>query len=309
MRHDWLKLNNEPARTPYASKVAFLVGTGVELQVEGQASLIAEYSHPIKIRVARDQPRGRFAPFKKFVVDTVGFDSAATAEREGLRIALALLWAAISHRFPLYLDYETITPVRVYDRTAPQGGLTAHAHATVRRHLTLGSIIDEMNAVLRRSDSVEHGLILSMELFAGAQLEITERARFITLVSALEPLAAQENLPGEIDALVDRLLHEVAGTDLPEDRPGTPGRLKQSLLGRLRALKRESVRQAILRIVREALPGDQEALKAVDEAYGLRSDILHNGKTEPYLTHRSQALSRLIRRIYASRLGLELAVK
>jgi len=50
-----------------------------------------------------------------------------------------------------------------------------------------------INQVLSKKIDFDPKLLISMELFASARLESTERARFIGLVSSLEPLTAQES--------------------------------------------------------------------------------------------------------------------
>lgn len=300
-------IRDEPARSPYAARVTFLIGDNVDLKIDGPVTLVTSYPRPIELRVAKRQPFGRFAPFKRFVAEAIGFNSAGTAEAEGLRLALAFLWAAASRHFPLYLDYSTVLPVTVYDRTSESGGLSVRAHGRVTLNMGLASLIDQMDQVLERQDPIDRALLLSLELFAGARLELTERARFITLVSALEPLAEQQTLPDGVATLVGGFLSELGRTKLPTDDLNGPNRLRQSLMGRIRSLKRESVRQAILRTVQELLPDDPETVAAVDEAYALRSQMLHEGGNDPYLSKRSQKLTSILRRLYSVRLDLPLA--
>ena len=56
-----------------------------------------------------------------------------------------------------------------------------------------------------------------------------------------------------------------------------PADLKASLEGRLLQLRQESVRQALRRLVSTALPEQAEAPRLIDDAYALRSQLVHTG--------------------------------
>jgi hypothetical protein len=87
-------------------------------------------------------------------------------------------------------------------------------------------------------------LLLSMELFCAAGLEPSQRAVFLGLVSALEPLAQTANLGRDVSSFVDECLCAL------EADPAIPQETKNSLKGRLGQLRGESIRQALLRLVR-----------------------------------------------------------
>jgi hypothetical protein len=57
---------------------------------------------------------------------------------------------------------------------------------------------------------VEEKLLVSMELFTSAKLETTDRAKFVGLVSAFEPLAQSEAYGNpELEKLVDNFLNQL----------------------------------------------------------------------------------------------------
>jgi hypothetical protein len=56
-----------------------------------------------------------------------------------------------------------------------------------------------------------------------------------------------------------------------------PPELKPSLEGRLRQLRQESIGQALRRLVRDALPNQPKASQVIDDAYALRSQLIHSG--------------------------------
>ena len=140
-----------------------------------------------------------------------------------------------------------------------------------------------------------------MELFASAGQESTERSRFIGLISSLEPLAELENYTDEMLGVIERFQGQIKELKLSPN-------IKASLLGRIVNLSTESVRSAIRRVVKEALPDDSEALRIIEDAYNLRSRILHNGTTNADLNQKGREIEGVIRRIIASRIALNLRI-
>jgi hypothetical protein len=156
-------------------------------------------------------------------------------------------------------------------------------------------------ALLREPDQK---LLLSMEIFCAARLESSQRATFLALVSALEPLAEEAPLGSATTAFVDR-----CGQQLRSDADIPPG-LKSSLEGRLFQLRQESVRQAVQRTARDALPNQPEVWQVIDDAYALRSQLIHRGapaELDTDLERESEIVSRIIRALYASLLNRTLA--
>jgi Apea-like HEPN len=110
-----------------------------------------------------------------------------------------------------------------------------------------------------------------MELYCAALLEPNERTRFVTAVSALEPLAQQQSLGSAVHSYVDEALAVLNGaTDIDQ-------RIRASLYGRINQLRQESVRQALFRLAGSWFPHDTTIQKQIDHAYSLRSELLHEG--------------------------------
>ena len=142
-----------------------------------------------------------------------------------------------------------------------------------------------------------------MEFFAAAGLEATGRAQFISLMTALEALAEQRDYGDEIGNIFADLARRIESEPLlqgPDNKP-----LRDSLSGRIRQLRQESVRQAILRTVREHV-NDPKAAKFVDDAYGLRSKMLHKGQHVTELPELSRGLKNILIQMYSSVLKLPL---
>ncbi len=151
---------------------------------------------------------------------------------------------------------------------------------------------------------VEEKLLVSMELFTSAKLETSDRAKFVGLVSSLEPLAQSEAYGNpELEKLVDNFLHQLNNTSIPDN-------IKRSVEGRIRDLKKESISQAIQRIVQESIPANEneEAVSIIKEAYKIRSKILHKGARYTDLEQKSNEIENIIRQIYSHHLKRDLFI-
>lgn len=249
-------------------------------------------------------PAGGTAPWeggKKFLVTLEGFPTAASAEAAGRRLVQALLWMAISTDAPLRLEYLSYEPASVFERNRSTG-ISCNAFATVGYSPTL--VFGELHDAYSLLDTPDEKLLLSMEIFCAARLESSQRAIFLALVSALEPLACEELLGVDVDSFIN-----VCITQLKASKDVAPD-LRASLEGRLYQLRKESIRQALKRLAKETLPNQPDAAHAIDEAYSLRSQIIHSGVPDDLdtdLERESRLISNIIRRMYASILKRKLA--
>lgn len=233
---------------------------------------------------------------KRYEIDIVGFPKASEAEEAGMQVAQALLVCAVSLNFGLRLSYISHEPPSVYDRTASSGGfMSAEAYVSWPQSV----VLEEFERAFLTPPR-DRRLLLSMELFAAASLESNDRARFVMAVSALEPLAEQADLGPEVSVAIDTLCQALDAQD------AVPRNLRDSLRGRLLQLKRESVRQALKRLCGHWFQGDSTAWTALDRAYGLRSELLHEGRPsdlDTLLVQETQMVSNYLRRIYQYEYG------
>lgn len=235
---------------------------------------------------------------KRYEIEIVGFPTASEAEEAGKQLAQALLVCAVSLNFGLRLIYISHEPTSVYDRTLSSGlSMSGSAYSSWPQ----GVILEEFErAFLARPR--ERRLLLSMELFAASSLESNDRARFVMAVSALEPLAEQIDLGKEVSEAVETLCLTL------DKQVAIPNHLRESLRGRLLQLKRESVRQALKRLCARWFTDDTSAWAALDRAYGLRSELLHEGRPSDLdiLLHQETTIvSNYLRRIYQHEYGNE----
>lgn len=303
-----IEIEKEPLRYPYAARVDFILGEDIELALDCPVSLLTSANYNIQMQLSPDQPMGPLQHLKKFRILIEGYSTAGKAEAGGLQLSLALLWAAVSKRFTLRLDYHTPLPCIVYERTAPRGGNSLRGFIRSYWPVSVHEFSELLGEIMENPITVDRQLLLSMELYAASKLELSERAKFISLVSSLEPLAVPAKYPTAIEEMITGFCNQVKDVKLPEFQLDEANRVKDSLEGRIRELSQESIRQAILRIVRELLPGNKNAVDIIDNAYALRSNILHEGVSDPYLNHKVSAVEDTIRRLYSARIGKKLKV-
>lgn len=226
-----------------------------------------------------------------------GFSTATAAEAGGRRLVSALLWTAIKLNFPVRVDYRGYEPTAVFERLRSTG-------VQVSGFATVGwppeKFLSEVHQAYGALPVPDPKVLLSMEIFAGARLESSERARFIACVSALEPLAEKQPLGSDVEKFVAETL-ELLKAKIPERTP-----VRASLEGRIRQLRNESIRQAIKRMLSSSLPGDKAALRTVDDAYGLRSELVHSGRPDDLdtdLEAEYQRVASVICKLYAQLLN------
>ncbi|MBC2704347.1 HEPN domain-containing protein [Desulfobacula sp.] len=271
----------------------FILGENLSLQfVENKfnASKFTEITYP---------------GFKVWDVKLTGFKTACEAEKAGVRLAESFLWHSISKNFPIRLIYHKSLPFTVYDRTkGPSNGMFGFAHSTqTEKAIDIINDIKESFFSEYKSEIDRKRLLLSMEIFSASQLEITNRAKFISLITSLEALSLQKNYKEYTDHVkerIDELIKAIQNED------NIPKNVRNSLIGRIkREMSIESVRQAIMDVV---LKNTKEVnnKKLFDKAYGVRSSLVHDGKSDDNIEELSISVSSMIREIFSSCLNLEL---
>lgn len=238
---------------------------------------------------------------KSYDMMVEGFPTASDAELAGMQMAQTLLLCAVSLDFGLRLSYQSHEPPTVFDRTiSARMPEFATAYTSWHQDVVLSELWRAVETPLQ-----DRRLLLSLELFVSAALESNDRARFVMTVSALEPLAIQEDLGVEVSEAVDALSLELSKNKAIAEN------LKNSLSGRLLQLKRESVRQALKRHCKRWFPDNQQAWKVLDHAYGLRSELLHEGRPSDLdilLADQTKGVTNYLRLIYEKEFGLSFRI-
>ena len=288
---------SQPVKRPYGVRVR------IHLRTAGSIGNVEDVCVSLNTGAFLSISPTRTAPWeggKKYVVTLEGFPTAASAEASGRRLVQALLWMAVSVDAPLRLEYLSYEPASVFERNRSSGA-TCEAYGEVgyAPNIVLGEL-QEAYALLREPNEK---LLLSMEIFCAARLESSQRAVFLALVSALEPLAQEAPLGEAVNQFVAECSNQLKASTIPQE-------LRVSIDGRLNQLRQESIRQALKRLARETLPNQPEAPAAVDEAYALRSQLIHSGVPADLdidFERESQSISAIIRDIYANILNRALA--
>jgi hypothetical protein len=234
---------------------------------------------------------------RRFSLTLEGFPTASQAEEHGRRLVQGLLWTSISLNFGVRLNYHTHEPTTVYDRLRSPG-FSMFGEGTTS--FPPGWVIDRLQAAYMLPKSVDRTLLLSMEIYCASRLEASDRAIFLSTVSALEPLANAERLGFEVDAFIDECLAQLDKKDEIQRE------YRQSLHGRLNELRKESIRQALKRVIRAKLPNDASAQGIIDYAYNLRSQLIHRGIPDDLdidFSVETRKVSSILRQLYAKELG------
>ena len=283
----------KPEKRPYGARLEFQVlHVGFLGDIENATILLDSGAVATLAPVRQTSWEGG----RRFEFRLEGFSTAAAAEAQGRQLSQAVLWTAISLNYGLRLSYRTQEPAAVFERLR-SSGITVWGEGTTSwsPQVVLQQLVAGFAATIPDSQ-----MLLSMEIFSSSSLEASDRAAFLTAVSALEPLAEKQSMGQAVDAFVDGCLLSLRADQSISQHH------RVSLEGRLHKLRRESIRQALRRIITTKLPDYPTAFDVADSAYGLRSDLIHKGRLSDYdvdLAAETRKISNLLRLIYARSLG------
>jgi hypothetical protein len=138
------------------------------------------------------------------------------------------------------------------------------------------TFVDQMQQTLSAPLGLSEKQMLAAELYGASFFDVSFRSRFITLVTAVEALLDAPLRSREIQVFVDDA--KTKAKSLVADTA-----TRQAIVSSLEWLRNDSIGQAG-RLLAERLLVDLEydglkAGKFFSHCYGLRSEIVHNGKT------------------------------
>ena len=258
------------ARRKYSARILFEVERSSYIGEIDQVTMLLETGKNVTLTRRKEGLAGEINAL--YFIDIEGFSTAAEAEHAGMVTVQSVLFAAVSLNFGVRLLYESHEPPSIRDRTSSKGG-GIHLGATLTSYggcsgeAITSELIEAMKHEMR-----DRRTILALELYTSASFEYNSRARFLAAVSAFEPLAFQEDLGPEVATFVLKVCKDL---DLDSS---IPKELLPSLKGRILQLRKESVRQSLLRLCSKWFPGDLQARNSIESAYQLRSEILHEGR-------------------------------
>ena len=286
----------KPEKRPYGARLEFQV---LHVGFLGDMEKVTVLLHSGAVASLAPARQSSWEGGRRFEFKLEGFSTAAAAEAQGRQLSQAVLWMAISLNYGLRLSYRTQEPAAVFERQRSSGASAwGEGSASWNPQVVLQQLVAGFAAPIPDSQT-----LLSMEIFTSSSLEASDRAAFLTAVSALEPLAEEQVLGQAVDAYVDGCVLSLRAA------PSIDQQHRASLEGRLNQLRHESIRQALRRFISTRLPDHPTAPHVADSAYGLRSELIHNGRLSDYdidLASETQKISNLLRLIYSRSLELSL---
>lgn len=284
---------SRPEKRPYGVRIQFRLKTIGDIGNLENACILLDTGSFLTISPGKKAPWEGGEVMK---IDLEGFSTAAAAEQSGRKLVQALLWTSIKNKSPLQLQYQSYKPTYIFERNRSQGlSCSAYSH----RILNTKNIVNCLHDNYLNLPETEPSLLLSMEIFAGSKLETSERAIFLSMVSALEPLAKTKRLGEEVNQFIKTTIKNLKSCD------NVPSAIHNSLTGRLNQLRNESIRQALKRMAIEIIPEITNASMVIDEAYNIRSQIVHNGQPSDLdidFNEKLQGLEEVIVAIYKKKM-------
>jgi hypothetical protein len=151
------------------------------------------------------------------------------------------------------------------------------------------AILDEWTRQYELDPQLTAREVLAFELYSAAQREPFPRARFLTLVSVVEVLAAPRERAAEVVALVESFGKQTASAPQLKDAD------RRALIDSLSFLKKQSIRSACRGYVEGALGADE--WRDFDRLYGIRSALAHDGDVGADLNVEGTILEGIVSRL------------
>lgn len=279
----------------WGAKVDFMInnrGGFSDLQ-NASISLLWDDNYILELEPRAIHPQFEQAGATGYRLTINATDTASDAENLGCKLAYALLSVAIDKRWGMSLSWpDSPLPCRVIDRTASVGA-TMQGFGTVTCPVKTSEFVEVLEKSFSEHDVIPYALLLSKELCASSHFENNSRSKLIMLMSSLEALAKQLDLSSELRETTDALKAIVNEAEIESQS------LKDSLIGQINGLKRESVRRAIQRLLVDSQLSKSDR-RFVDDAYQFRSKIVHEGLRVPELERINVRLEQILRKVYES---------
>jgi len=268
---------------------------GIKDFVGNGASLLWSQDYIITLETRQVHPQLENAGTTGYSLVAKATETACDAEALGVRLAYSLLSVAVDKNWGLSLSWpDSPLPCRVIDRTASKGA-SMGGFASVSHHVSTEQFVQEIGESFKHHSKVPYSLLLSMELCASSHFENNERSKLIMLVSAFEALAEQKDLSEIVNPLIYDLQLKVKEYKFEDES------IKNSLLGQIDNLKRESIRRALRRLLAD-VEIEEADRNFVEEAYTARSNIVHEGQRVPELNLMTSRLNMLLKKVYSSKM-------
>ena len=301
-------METNPNEFPYGAYITIFLNGTIQFDLDQKNYMLGEN---LSLQFVENKSNASefteitFLGSKVWDVKLTGFKTACEAEKAGVRLAESFLWYSISKNFPIRLLYHKSLPCTVYDRTkGPSIEMFGFGHSTqTEKAIDVISGVKESFFSEYETEIDRKRLLLSMEIFSSSQLEITNRAKFISLITSLEALSLQKSYKEYTDHVKDKIDELIEAI---QNEKNIPENIRNSIIGKIkREMSIESVRQAIMDVVLKNTK-DDNSKKLFDKAYEVRSSLVHDGKSDDNIEDLSRSVSSMIREIFSSCLNLEL---
>jgi len=174
------KIVSRPEKRRYGTKLVFQVLDKGFLGNLEHATILLDDGAYVTLAPER---QASWEGGQRFSLTLDGFPTASLAEEHGSRLVRGLLWTSISLDFGVRLNYNTQEPTTVYDRlSSPELSMWGEGKTC----FPVSWVIDRLHSGYMLSCPVDRTLLLSMEIFSAAHLEASDRAIFLSTVSALQ---------------------------------------------------------------------------------------------------------------------------
>lgn len=266
------------------------------LHTEERKLVLSLPEKPCSITFSSQQEDVSLQETDQLVVSGCGYESQEAAEKSGQRIKNALMVACAKHQIGLDFSVANIaileSGIMFFEQQtgqkhieSPNGKVVVFnteynpifisSHVKLRINEDPDIFFKTFTSSLEQSPSFSEHNQLAFRLFNTALFQPDPLATFLFLVMVIEALSdyapRSESAISHVDMLIESTKNNNSLTKEDSD----------SMVGALRWLKQESIRQAGKRLIAERLGdrmyADMRATKFFSECYDLRSSLVHGG--------------------------------
>jgi hypothetical protein len=274
--------------SPFGFRIRFLLPESSRINCESN-TLEIPLSSTGEVVLLKSVSKAKITDSDNLTIRGSGFSSADEAYNHGKRVKNALLWCGVCLRIGIDTGKDRATSgvgKVLIDRAKDEGihllndvhGLSVYSEdmpvrfVAVTGSMVIGTpaskFIEEFSKIYKLALEFTDKQSLAIELYNLSHFEASLRARFLSLVSAIECISSPEKLPLPIIAHLDKMI-ELTKTAIN----GSEG---TNLIDRLRELRRESISRACRKLVESSL--GPEAMKLFKTCYDARSKLTHEGR-------------------------------
>lgn len=161
---------------------------------------------------------------------------------------------------------------KIIDESLPKRQ-SAIAFTTLINPVSFQDFLTSINQANLQKVDFDDALNLSMELLAFSTYGASNQSRLLLQMSSLESLAKQNDYSEKLSPLINDLLSVVKSHD------GVEESVKRSIVGQIKSMRRQSVRQAIKALCENCRLSEEDVRFVDSDAYSARSKLLHEGVT------------------------------